>query len=97
MWSKLSDWSAEPGITDSCFGWAALAPLAMAWFVLRAEIPIDVESDYLSHARERSSIWHLPAWRRYDLGHDDIDHVRITEIEAAAFIESLAEHPVDAS
>ncbi|MFJ9318336.1 hypothetical protein [Streptomyces globisporus] len=29
--------------------------------------------------------------RLYDLGHNDIDHVRITEIEAAAFIESLAE------
>ncbi|WP_255311947.1 hypothetical protein [Streptomyces sp. PTY087I2] len=29
--------------------------------------------------------------RLYDLGHNDIDHVRITEIEAAAFIESLTE------
>ncbi|MFF2726518.1 hypothetical protein ACFVS9_01240 [Streptomyces sp. NPDC058008] len=27
--------------------------------------------------------------RLYNLGHNDIDHVRITEIEAAAFIESL--------
>lgn len=27
--------------------------------------------------------------RLYDLGHNDIDHVRITEIEAAAFIEAL--------
>jgi hypothetical protein len=29
--------------------------------------------------------------RLYDLGHNDIDHVGITEIEAAAFIESLTE------
>jgi len=29
--------------------------------------------------------------RLYDLGHNDIDHVRITEIEAAAFIEGLTE------
>ncbi|WDN55921.1 hypothetical protein [Streptomyces clavuligerus] len=27
--------------------------------------------------------------RRYELGHNDIDHVEITEIEAAAFIQSL--------
>ncbi|MFF3993609.1 hypothetical protein ACFYX8_09900 [Streptomyces cyaneofuscatus] len=29
--------------------------------------------------------------RLYDLRHNDIDHVRITEIEAAAFIESLVQ------
>ncbi|MGW8982069.1 hypothetical protein ACWGQ9_05370 [Streptomyces parvus] len=29
--------------------------------------------------------------RLYDLGHNDIDHVRITEIEAGGFIESLTE------
>ncbi|MEW1630140.1 hypothetical protein AB0387_22540 [Streptomyces sp. NPDC089173] len=35
--------------------------------------------------------------RLYDLGHNDIDHVRITEIEAAVFIESLAEKLTGAS
>ncbi|MFE7575738.1 immunity 49 family protein [Streptomyces sp. NPDC057521] len=40
-------WSADQERSDSCFGWVALAPLAMACLAADAGFPIEIESDYL--------------------------------------------------
>ncbi|MFC8535345.1 immunity 49 family protein [Streptomyces sp. NPDC057249] len=40
-------WSADQERSDSCFGWVALAPLAMACLAADADFPIEIESDYL--------------------------------------------------
>ncbi|MFJ7775472.1 immunity 49 family protein [Streptomyces yangpuensis] len=40
-------WTADQGRADSCYGWVALAPLAMACLAQDADFPIDVESEYM--------------------------------------------------
>ncbi|WNF27164.1 hypothetical protein RI138_10105 [Streptomyces sp. C11-1] len=53
-----------------------------------------VDDDGRTHdeAFTRNLRWEPTEYLRlYDLGHNETDHVRITEIEAAAFIESLTE------
>ncbi|MGW9303881.1 hypothetical protein ACWHA3_24075 [Streptomyces cyaneofuscatus] len=59
-----------------------------------------VEDDGRTHdeAFTRNLRWEPTEYLRlYDLGHNEIDHVRITEIEAAVFIESLTEKLIGAS
>lgn len=54
-------WSSNPDIADSCYGWVALAPLAMACFALDAGFPVEVESDYLpKHLLQRTWIGEFP-------------------------------------
>ncbi|MER6598591.1 immunity 49 family protein [Streptomyces parvus] len=54
-------WSSNPDIADSCYGWVALAPLAMACFALDAGFPIEVESDYLpKHLLQRTWLGEFP-------------------------------------
>ncbi|MFD3544182.1 immunity 49 family protein [Streptomyces sp. NPDC058655] len=40
-------WTADQERADSCYGWVALAPLAMACLAHDAGFPIEVESEYL--------------------------------------------------
>ncbi|MGP3686957.1 immunity 49 family protein [Streptomyces sp. IBSNAI002] len=40
-------WTADQERADSCYGWVALAPLAMACLAQDADFPLEVESEYL--------------------------------------------------
>ncbi|MFG2403940.1 immunity 49 family protein [Streptomyces brevispora] len=40
-------WTADQERADSCYGWVALAPLAMACLALDADFSIEIESDYM--------------------------------------------------
>ncbi|WNF27165.1 immunity 49 family protein [Streptomyces sp. C11-1] len=62
-------WSADQERADSCYGWVALAPLAMACFALDAGFPIEVDSDYLpKHLLKATWAGEFPTrinpWRR---------------------------------
>ncbi|MFJ6460088.1 Imm49 family immunity protein [Streptomyces sp. NPDC091387] len=40
-------WTTDQERADSCYGWVALAPLAMACLALDADFSIEIESDYM--------------------------------------------------
>ncbi|WP_251065492.1 immunity 49 family protein [Streptomyces sp. ISL-44] len=54
-------WTADQERADSCYGWVALAPLAMACLAHDADIPVEVESEYLpKHLLEGTWAGELP-------------------------------------
>lgn len=49
-------WTADQERADSCYGWVALAPLAVACLALDAGFSIEIESDYMA-ARLLKATW----------------------------------------